>query len=216
MRAGTAITTSLRHTVGVGIQAMLIAAIVAALAFAMARRRQAALPAEPTPCSPPRVAPAVAAGRRRRGSRWRNRWVLQPPASSTLGSNVTFAAGYPSNTRNPRVEVLCYQQSDPSGLALFDPARGYLVYGETGDIGQALGDGTSPLGYNGFLLGGGMSAWLLNGGSADCVANLFYFGQQRWHPDVQHPRVDVFRGLLTFSPRITAKSRPDGPALCIS
>jgi hypothetical protein len=100
----------------------------------------------------------------------------------SLGSTVTFAAGYPKNVNNPRVEVLCYQSTDPSGLALYDPARGYLVYGETGDIGQALGDGTSPLGYNGFQLGGGMSAWLLNGGSASCIANLFYFGQ---HAGVQ-------------------------------
>jgi hypothetical protein len=63
------------------------------------------------------------------------------------------------------------------------------VYGETGDIGQALGDGTSPPGYNRFLLGGGMSAWLLNGGPADCVANLFYFGQ--------HAGVQTFNILAT-------------------
>jgi hypothetical protein len=112
-------------------------------------------------------------------------------AQPSLGSTVTFGAGYPSNTKNPRVEVLCYQPTDPSGLALYDSTRGYLVYGETGDIGQALGDGTSPLGYNGFLLGGGMSAWLLNGGSAECVANLFYFGQ--------HAGVQTYNLLATTS-----------------
>jgi hypothetical protein len=109
----------------------------------------------------------------------------------SLGTTVTFAAGYPKNVNNPRVEVLCYQSTDPSGLALYDPNRGYLVYGETGDIGQALGDGTSPLGYNGFLLGGGMSAWLLNGGSADCLANLFYFAQ--------HAGVQTYNLLATTS-----------------
>ena len=36
MRAGTAITSGMRHIVGVGLQAFLIAAIVAALAFAAA------------------------------------------------------------------------------------------------------------------------------------------------------------------------------------
>ena len=175
MRAGTAIATTLRHTVGVGIQALLIAAIVAALAFAMATVSGGA---------PGGADSVLAAKGGPAGGGGSTSWIalaqpegLAAAAQVTLGSNVTFAAGYPSNTRNPRVEVLCYQASDPSGLALFDPARGYLVYGETGDIGQALGDGTSPLGYNGFLLGGGMSAWLLNGGSADCVANLFYFGK---------------------------------------
>ncbi len=176
MRAGTAITTSLRHTVGVGIQAVLIAAIATALAFAMATASGGA---------PGGADSVLAAKGGPAGGGGSTSWIslaqpagLATSAQVTLGTNVTFAAGYPSNTKNPRVEVLCYQPSDPSGLALFDPARGYLVYGETGDIGQARGDGTSPLGYNGFLLGGGMSAWLLNGGSAECVANLFYFGQR--------------------------------------
>jgi hypothetical protein len=174
MRAGTAITAGLRHTVGIGVQAVLVAAILAALAFAMATASGGA----------PGGANSVLAAKGGPAGGGSTSWIalaqpegLAAAAQVTLGSTVTFAAGYPSNTRNPRVEVLCYQPIDPSGLALFDPARGYLVYGETGDIGQALGDGTSPLGYNGFLLGGGMSAWLLNGGSADCVANLFYFGK---------------------------------------
>ena len=177
MRAGTAIATTLRHTVGVGVQAVLIAAILAALALATATVSGAA----------PGGADSVLAAKGGSGGSggsttapWIELAQVSGFASSgpALGGTVTFAAGYPGNIRDPRVEVLCYQQSDPSGLALYDPARGYLVYGETGDIGQALGDGTSPLGYNGFLLGGGMSAWLLNGGSADCVANLFYFGQR--------------------------------------
>ena len=173
MRAGTAVAATLRHAVGVGVQAALIAAIAAALAFAVAT----------VSGGPPAGADSVLAAKGGNGGTTES-WIGLATVSGfavtgpSLGATVTFAATYPSNTKNPRVEVLCYQQSDPSGLAQYDPARGYLVYGETGDIGQALGDGTSPLGYNGFLLGGGMSAWLLNGGSADCVANLFYFGQR--------------------------------------
>ena len=177
MRAGTAIAASGRHVISVGLQALLVAAIISALAIATAT----------VAGSGPAGAKSVLAARGGgggSGDSTADPWItlasgdgFAAAAQPSLGSTVTFAAGYPSNTKNPRVEVLCYQQSDPSGLALYDPARGFLVYGETGDIGQALGDGTSPLGYNGFLLGGGMSAWLLNGGSADCTANLFYFGQ---------------------------------------
>jgi hypothetical protein len=175
MRAASAIASSTRHLVGVTLQALLIAAIVAGIAFA------GATVVGKAPGGAHSVFAAKGGGG---GSPSDAAWIdLAPPSGfagavqPSLGRTVTFVAGYPSNTKNPRVEVDCYQQTDPSGLALYDPTHGYLVYGETGDIGQALGDGTSPLGYNGFLLGGGMSAWLLNGGSADCVASLFYFGQ---------------------------------------
>ena len=67
-----------------------------------------------------------------------------------LGGSVTFTAVYPTNVKTPRVEVLCYQ-------------NGALVYGEAGSPGDA------------FLLGGGGSLWLTAGGSASCVANLYYF-----------------------------------------
>jgi hypothetical protein len=169
------IADSTRHVVSIGLQALLVAAIAAALAFA------AATVAGSAPGGADSVL-AAKGGPAGGGGSTTSSWISLAQteglaaASPSLGSTVTFAAGYPSN-KSPRVEVLCYQPADPSGLALFDPARGYLVYGETGDMGQALGDGTSPLGYNGFLLGGGMSAWLLNGGPADCTANLFYFGQ---------------------------------------
>lgn len=73
-------------------------------------------------------------------------------AQPSLGSTVAFDAGYPTTVKNPRIEVLCYQS-------------GALVYGEAGGVNDA------------FLLGGGGSIWLTNGGSADCVANLYYFGQ---------------------------------------
>jgi hypothetical protein len=69
----------------------------------------------------------------------------------TLGGYVTFVTTYPSNVQNPRIEVLCYQ-------------GGTLVYGEAGGVSDS------------FLLGGGGSTWLTNGGAADCTANLYYFG----------------------------------------
>lgn len=66
---------------------------------------------------------------------------------------VTFTTtGVPTHQiKNPRIEVLCYQS-------------GTLVYGEAGAITDS------------FLLGGGGSIWIDNGGGpADCTANLFYF-----------------------------------------
>lgn len=75
----------------------------------------------------------------------------------TLGSWVTFDSASPTNVKIPRIEVLCYQ-------------GGSLVYGEAGGVNDS------------FKLGGGGSIWLTNGGSADCTANLFYFG---WHAGTQ-------------------------------
>lgn len=90
-------------------------------------------------------------------------------AAPAYQTTVTFTVtGLPAkydcvgHARCARVEVLCSQ-------------AGILVYGEGGDLGQARGSG-SPLGYSGFLLGGGSSQWINNGGGpADCVANLFRF-----------------------------------------
>ena len=56
---------------------------------------------------------------------------------------------------------------------------GELVYGEMGDLGQARGDGTSPLGYVGFLLGGGSSIWVNERPNtpADCTATVFRYDE---------------------------------------
>ena len=86
---------------------------------------------------------------------------LQP----SLGSTVYFDVLVPSNVNNPRVAVNCSQGDE-------------LVYGESGSVAQATGDGTDPLGYSGFLLGGGGSTWRARGGDADCVATLFYYSQK--------------------------------------
>jgi hypothetical protein len=75
----------------------------------------------------------------------------------SLGSTVTFTTTYPSSTKNPRVQVLCYQ-------------NGALVYGESGSPDYA------------FVLGGGSSQWLANGGPANCEADLldvYYQGGQQ-------------------------------------
>jgi hypothetical protein len=157
MRAASFIALGARHFTGVALQALLIAAIVAALAFAVAS----------VTGSGPAGANGTFAGRAKTASielssvNGRLASSVQP----TLGDTVYFDVVVPSNVNNPRVEVMCYQSGD-------------VVYGETGSVGQATGDGTDSLGYSGFLLGGGGSLWKDNGGAADCVAKLFYFGQK--------------------------------------
>jgi len=85
-----------------------------------------------------------------------------------LGGTVYFTIpleGIPTTVKNPRVEVLAYQNEQ-------------LVYGEAGSVAQATG--LDPVvGLDGFLLGGGSSIWLQQGGPAHCVANLFYFGKEK-------------------------------------
>jgi len=68
-----------------------------------------------------------------------------------LGDYLSFNTGYPNTVKNPRIEVLCYQ-------------NGALVFGMAGSTTYS------------FQLGGGGSIWLTNGGSASCTANLYYFG----------------------------------------
>lgn len=77
-----------------------------------------------------------------------------------FGGTVTFAVtfskadakyAYTGRGGGARIEVLCYQS-------------GALVYGEAGTY------------LDSFLLGGGWSLWIDNGGgAASCVANLFRF-----------------------------------------
>jgi hypothetical protein len=101
-------------------------------------------------------------------------WIaLEQPAASdaktagawepSLGELVTFASSAPSNVKNPRIEVLCYQ-------------NGALVYGEAGSADQVFQENLT--GYPGFILGGSSSLWLQSGGAADCTGNLYYFGSK--------------------------------------
>ena len=128
MRAISFITSGTRHVVGVGLQALMIAAIVAALAFAAASVAGGA----------PGGAKSVFAGNRSGGS-----WITLADSSAraaapSLGSSVSFDTGYPSSVKNPRIEVLCYQ-------------GGSLVYGEAGGVNDSflLGGGGSTWKDNG-------------------------------------------------------------------
>ena len=78
-----------------------------------------------------------------------------------LGGNVTFATTFSKKVKNPRVSIRCYQSEE-------------LVYGEAGSYNHT------------FLLGGAGSKWLTNGGSASCVADLFFFWWPGNHPQEVH------------------------------
>jgi len=147
MKAVSTAASASRHTVLAVFEAILFVAVILAVAFAVAF-----VSGRPTSAGS-----ALAAG----GSS-RTAWItLKQPTTAaavqpSLGSEVAFATGYPTNVKNPRIEVLCYQGSD-------------LVYGEAGSVDHS------------FLLGGASSAWLRAGGAAACTANLFYFGTHAGH-----------------------------------
>jgi hypothetical protein len=70
----------------------------------------------------------------------------------TLGDWVSFSVTYPKQAEHfgPRIQVLCYQNEQ-------------IVYGEAGPY------------YQDFQLGAASSDWLRNGGTAECVADLYYW-----------------------------------------
>ena len=70
-------------------------------------------------------------------------------ADPHLGGTATFTTAFPQGTHNPRIDVMCYDQT------------GALVYGEAGSFDHQ------------FVLGGGASVWKTNGGPAHCFARLF-------------------------------------------
>lgn len=74
----------------------------------------------------------------------------------TLGDTVTFTVTYPDSVRSEfvYVKVACFQGPDH-----------VFAYGATN-----VPDGE-------FLLGGTNSYWLTSGGSASCVADLFYWSK---------------------------------------
>jgi hypothetical protein len=71
-------------------------------------------------------------------------------AKAYLGENVTFSTAYPNTVKNPRIQIMCYQNSA-------------MTY--------AAADGASAT----FLLGGAASQWRTNGGPASCQADLYYW-----------------------------------------
>jgi hypothetical protein len=142
MRAGSAAASTGRHIAGAVLEGLLLAALIAALLIALSP-----IYAPARSISTGHVSAAA------RGTSWITLAQSTSAASAqpSLGSYVAFSTGYPTNVKNPRIEVLCYQGSD-------------LVYGAAGSVDHS------------FLLGGGSSVWLQVGGAAECTANLFYFG----------------------------------------
>jgi hypothetical protein len=135
-------TRAIEHGVGALSEGLLILAIAAALILATAFIG--------------RTNPA-GAGLARAGSTTGS-WIALTQVNGksasiqpSLGSTVSFATSYPRTVKNPRIEVLCYED-------------GNLVFGMAGSVTYE------------FLLGGAGSIWLTIGGGADCTANLFYFG----------------------------------------
>jgi hypothetical protein len=159
MRIISGTAAAVRHGLGAVAEASTIAAIVAVLVFGSAVL---------TRTDPKGAADVYAKSVSGSISLARVDGVRVSVKDPSLGDVVTFNVSVSSNVNNPRVELMCYQD-------------GKVVYGETGSIGQARGDGTDSLGYDGFKLGGGGSIWKDRGGSAHCVATLFYFGKQSGH-----------------------------------
>jgi hypothetical protein len=97
------------------------------------------------------VAPALASKGGNGGGGGTN--SASAPKISLVGSTAyetyaTFSTIYPNSVKNPRIQVMCYQ-------------NGSLVYAEAGAPDHA------------FLLGGASSQWVANGGgSASCHADL--------------------------------------------
>lgn len=89
--------------------------------------------------------------------------AIAPGSQLELGGIVTFdvtVSDLPGNA-NPRIQVMCYQ-------------AGVLVYGVAQNVEPAYVT-TPPIDGTSFLLGGGASDWLVNGGAADCEATLYYW-----------------------------------------
>src|SRR5439155_17927466 len=95
--------------------------------------------------------------------------VLRPDGIwPRLHDTVTFSTTYSSKLEHygVRIQVMCSQ-------------GGQIVYGEAGPYDQP------------FLLGGGMSLWLMGGGEVDCQADLYYWSYQG--------------GVQTFNPLASTK-----------
>jgi len=96
----------------------------------------------------------------------------QTETEPALGVYVTFSTSYPKNIKNPRIEVLCYQDNQ-------------LVYEESGSTGDA------------FLLGGEGSKWLYETSTADaeCKASLYYFGSFKGEQTYNQLATTSFKAL---------------------
>jgi hypothetical protein len=148
VQTGTRVGSAITNGLGWVAQAALILAIVAAVVLAGATA---------TGNNPAGANSVLAAKVSTSSITLARTTALAAAQEPALGSTVSFDTTYPSNTKNPRIQVMCYQD-------------GSLVYGEAGGVTDS------------FKLGGGGSIWLTSGGAAECTANLFYFG---WRAGVQ-------------------------------
>ncbi|MBA3877351.1 MAG: hypothetical protein C0498_10500 [Anaerolinea sp.] len=168
MRIGSAIASSMRHIIGVGLQAFLIAAIVVALAFA------AAVVVGSAPAGGDTVFAAKGGNGNGNGGNGGKPATTssislnEAGQALSLGSSVTFTTtvGDLTGTEYPLVYLACYSTSS-----------GALVYGQLDLPGTV------------FVLGGGSSDWWQVGGPANCVAHLYAYGT--------HGGQDTIRELAT-------------------
>lgn len=123
MQARSAFASGSRHVIGVGFQALVIAAIAAALVIAVAVT---------THRQPAGAGAALAAKNTTSWIALSQSRGLTAVAQPRLGSTVAFDTRYPTTIKNPRIEVLCYQGGDK-------------VYGEAGAVSDSfkLGGGGS-------------------------------------------------------------------------
>ena len=94
------------------------------------------------------MSPHADAGKGGKNTTTRTAAIVLDQGAPALGDLITFSTIYPNTARNPRIQVVCVQ-------------NGATTYGEAGSASGA------------FVLGGGWSLWLQNGGSASCQADLF-------------------------------------------
>lgn len=105
-----------------------------------------------------------------------------------LGGEVSFDVSGTGHLKNPRIQVLAYQDVDIDGDGDIDPHS--LTYGEAGGVDHV------------FELGGNVdrgSLWRVLGGAAILHADLFYFktGNHEWSGSGQQEV--VYLASLDFS-----------------
>jgi hypothetical protein len=109
----------------------------------------------------------ASAAPKRNGSPQKPTITLAASSDARLGGIVSFVVSGVDGVAAPHTEVDCFEAADPSGMAAYVVGSGYRVYGEIRPVNQT------------FTLGGSISAWVLDGGPAHCVATVFYWD---FHP----------------------------------
>jgi hypothetical protein len=152
MRVGSLVASSVRHTIGVGLQALLIAVIVAGIVFAGSIVSGAA----PSGADSVFAAKGGNGGGGHGGAGATQSSVItldQAPGAFALGTPVTFTTTVADLSGNEWAMV--YLKCDQAGT---------VVYGQLDLPGTV------------FVLGAGSSPWWEVGGTATCVAYLEAYG----------------------------------------